>query len=531
MYERPPYPFVSYSSTDQAQAEALADGLNTAGIECFFDRKNVDPGDNFKMTISGGLERCTDLILIVSRSSLQSPWVFFELGQAVAFRRRILTFVKDPGIELPSFLSELHHARSVDEIVAYFQRRSAAVGRPRGLLITKPNDARKPDSVLLAPSEGLKRSMDRLPPTLFHGHVAIDGAVELHTFPNQANQYGGISRSQCRTISTDLEWSDVAFKHLPAQKLALLGERLKSWIGTRRAKPNRIRFLVEPPAQMVIDNNEFQMKIGNSDYFTMRTVNALSASPAGPQGDDPIRAVFDHFWGEANKPFPDTAVPYHISSHGILIVTDPETHKKYLILTLPNRQRTPLVPGWNASFAEQMWAPMRRSYRPSWWEAHVTGLTVEPPSNRSGDSDIWQTVLRGLDEELGIQEADLSESPKLIASCIEQDMYFVAFIFVIQAELTLAQLQERRLRAPDKEVGPIAAYPLSGTSSDGKTLEPLTQIINLLSQESFDGGPFLIPGPVESLVDRWHLSSRLRIYAAARHLEGNRLLDYVQLAT
>ena len=530
MPERETYAFVSYSSTDEKLAKSLAKKLDEAGIHHFLDRKKIDLGDNFKATISKGLERCTDLVLVASPSSLKSPWVFFELGQAVAFRSRILTFLTHPGLELPSFLSDFQYAKSVAEIIEYFKRRSVEVERPRGLLIPDQGDSHGSNGVLLAPSQSLTQFMERFPPAWFHEHAAADGAVELHTFPDQANQYGGISREQCRTISTDIEWSDLALSQLTSEKLSLLGEELQGWIGTRRAKPNRIRFLIEPPAQMVLDNNEFQMRIGNSDYFTMRTVATLSIRSHESSNDDAIKSVFDDFWGEAKKPFSATVVPYHISAHGVLFVTDPETRIKYLVLTLPSRQRTPLVPGWNVSFAEQMWAPSRRSNRPSWWESYVKGLTVEPPNERTGDSDVWDTVLRGLYEELGVRQADLFESPKLIASCIEQDMYFVAFIFVLQAELTLKELQKRRLGSPDKEIGPVAVYPVGGVLPDGTRLEPLTQFTKLLAQDHFDGGPYLIPSPAGSLIDRWHLSSRLRIYAAARHLEGNSVLDHVGLA-
>ncbi|MEM8492234.1 MAG: toll/interleukin-1 receptor domain-containing protein [Pseudomonadota bacterium] len=524
------YAFVSYSSVDEKLAESLAKELDEAGITYFLDRKRISLGDNFKARISKGLERCTDLVLIASPSSLKSPWVFFELGQAIAFRRRIVTLLTHPGLELPSFLSDFQYANSTSDIIEYFKSRSAQAKRPRGLLIPDHAESQGRNSVLLEPSASLIQFMERFPPTWFHEHVAVDGAVELHTFPDQVNQYGGISREQCRTISTDVEWSDLALSQLDSERLSLLGKELQGWIGARRAKPNRIRFLVEPPAQMVLDNNEFQMKIGNSDYFTMRTVNTLSIRSNESSGEDAIKSVFDDFWGEAKTPFSATTVPYHISAQGVLFITDPQTGLKYLVLTMPSRQRTPLVPGWNVSFAEQMWAPSPRSIQPSWWENYVEGLTIAPPNQRTGDSDVWDTVLRGLYEELGIQQSDLMAFPKLIASCIEQDMYFVAFIFVFQAKLTLNELQKRRLASPDKEIGPIAAYPVEGVLPDGLRLDPMVQFTKLLSQPNFDGGPYLIPRPVETLVDRWHLSSRLRIYAAARNLFGNRVLDHVDLA-
>jgi hypothetical protein len=328
-------------------------------------------------------------------------------------------------------------------------------------------------------------------------------------------------------VDTRVEWSGIATDHLQKEGLDILGQELRSWIGPRRAKPNRIRILVESPVQPVLDNSEFRMCIGNSDYFTIHTITNLSRRSYDSNNGEPIGRVLDSSWSAPALPFGPSAVPYHISAHGVLFVTDPQTDRTYLVLTLPSRQRVPIAPGWNATFAEQMWAPSEETPRDPWWQPYATGLTIEPPQERTGDQDLWRTVLRGMTEELGVQEADLSSRPKLVAACIEQDMYAVAFIFVLRATLTLAELHKRRLGAPDREIGLIAAFPIAGTREGGGRLDSAAQFATLLSMERFDGGPYLLSSPSATLVEPWHLSARLRIHAAARHCEGNRFLDYV----
>lgn len=172
-----------------------------------------------------------------------------------------------------------------------------------------------------------------------------------------------------------------------------------------------------------------------------------------------------------------------------------------------------------------MWAPAAETPTDPWWKPYVGNLTIEAPKDRTGDRDVWSTVRRGLFEELGVQEQDLTVPPKLVASCIEQDMHFVAFIFVLQATLTLQDLYKRKLAAPDKEIGSIAAFAIEGPSDEGYLLDPARQLATLLSAERFDGGQYLLPSPAPNVVEPWHLSSRLRIYAATRHLVGARLLD------
>ena len=526
-----PYVFISYSSIDESEAKKLNNSLNEIGIKTFLDRKKIDLGDNFKAKISTGLSQCTELVLVASPSSLDSQWVFFEIGQAVAMRRPIITLLTHQGLKLPSFLSDFQYANSIDEITEHFNRRQIEFSEPKGLSITKDVDDSNSTSINLGQSLEIRQLLERFPSHSFHDHVVIDGATELHTFPDQSNPYGGITHNQLTTNVSAIEWSEIATTGLDRQKLDILGAELHSWIGSRRAKPNRIRFLVEPPPQMVLDNNEFRMHIGNSDYFTMRTIAELSRKSRGTQHGAGIENVFDTWWSSAGKPFPASCVPYHISAQGILFVTDPNTHRKYLILTLPSRQRSPLVPGWNVSFAEQMWAPYPETQKDPWWKPYASGLTIEAPKDRTGDKDIWDTVLRGLFEELGVKRNDLNSSPKLVASCIEQDMHFVAFIFVLQATLSLQDFYKRKLSAPDKEIGLVAAFPIDGPSDGAGSLDPARQLTKLLSMERFDGGPYILPRPTTSIEELWHISSRLRIYAAARHLVGARLLDHINFTS
>ena len=201
---------------------------------------------------------------------------------------------------------------------------------------------------------------------------------------------------------------------------------------------------------------------------------------------------------------------------------------RYLILTLPNSQRNPLVPGWNATFAEQMWAPSSHSKFQPWWLQFTDGLNINDPSNRTGDANVFTTLRRGLHEELGLLSADIDSKPRLIMACFEQDMHFLGFVFVLEAVMKLSELQTRCNSSPDKEIGIVAAYPIDGFASDGSRIEGAKQFAQILGQERFDGGPYLLNGPGPAIIEKWHISSRLRIYAAARHLLGNRFMDYAK---
>lgn len=515
-----PRAFISYSSVDEELAMQVEQDLEELGIHLFLDKKVIELGDNFHAKISSELRRATDLVLIASPSSVKSTWVAYEIGQAVAFGCRIITLLSHPGVELPAFVADFQFANDVAEIERYFQRKLEAVSAPLGLAISKDSNTSFEDCPALGPTPELTEFIEKFPPSWFDGHIAVDGAIELHTFPSNGNPYGGIYSEQLTTIDSGVEWSELAKSDLSDAAIMYLGNNLRRWIGNRRAKPNRIRFLAEAPAQMVLDNNEYQICVGNSDYFSMRTVANLSESGRKKVDNNGIDRVFSNWWEEPNKRFRGTTTPYHVSAQGILIVTDPKSRLRSLILTLPSRQRKPLVTGWNTTFAEQMWAPTISTAALPWWMSYVDGLSIEDPSDRTGDIDLWNTVERGLAEELGIKQSDLIERPKLVASCIEHEVHFVTYIFVLTASLSMAELQSRRLAAPDKEIGSIAAYPLEGTDESGQHLDPLEQFALLLEMDSFNGGPYLVPQPSLSAVEGWHSSSRYRIYVAARHLLG-----------
>ncbi|MFZ1425734.1 MAG: toll/interleukin-1 receptor domain-containing protein [Geminicoccaceae bacterium] len=517
--------FISYSSVDRNCARRIQRKIDEIGLSTFLDEKNISLGENFKARISKGIVQCAEVIFVASPSSLKSPWVYFELGQAIAFGRPVITYRIHQALELPSFLADFQATHSLKKIQDHFRRRYVNPPPYRAVEV-KDSLSSVTALVKLAPSSDLKKLIQRFPPLSLHGNVAIDGAVELHLFPNEFSPHGGITQDQVTTKISTADWPSMAAKSLSKTQLDILGRSLRSWAGSRRARPNRIRYLLEPPLQMVLDNREFAMHIGNSDYFSMRTIAELSREIGHDEFALGADKVFDTFWGRPGHLFHRSIVPYHLSAHGIVFLSDPERKQRFILLTLPSSQRVPLVGGWNVSFAEQMWAPRPDSTSEPWWQSYVDGLDIEAPADRRGDTDVFQTFKRGIHEELAIEESDFVSQPKLIATCIESKIYFMAFVFVVEVNMTLRVLAQRQLVRRDREIGAIAAYPISGVDQSAVILDPAEQLARLMAMERFDGGPYLLPKAIPSAVDIWHWSSRLRLYFAARHLTGGRILEY-----
>lgn len=76
--------FLSYSRQELYFAQAVTQTLQAAGLDVWFDLQQLEPGCQWQSEIAAGLEQSTDLLLIVSQSSLESPWVAKEWLHALA---------------------------------------------------------------------------------------------------------------------------------------------------------------------------------------------------------------------------------------------------------------------------------------------------------------------------------------------------------------------------------------------------------------------------------------------------------------
>lgn len=400
-------------------------------------------------------------------------------------------------------------------------------------------------SIYLGPRENALRIFEDYPKKLCHGwrETMIDGAIEILFCPKSKNKYGGFGRNKIICVcQDDKEWprdADLDDRESRIREFAkgLIGidENTKGWIKDRRATPNRIRILLNAPVDPVLDRSELFLHFGNSDYFTVRTVTEISRREReGTLGGLKLSDIFPTRWAERGKPFPKNCVPYHVSAQGILVCREPDTHKKYLILALTNPRGSTLVYGWGATMAEQMWAPEPITSFTPWWADFTNNLGIkpEPGEERQGDVHIQDTLIRGLKEEFGLVAGEhYHADPKLLNVCLEEDMYFITFIFFVQVDLPLAKLYEQWVNAPDhREFDLLAAYQIEGQDENGKEIDGPKRIADLLAQDNFDGGRYLIKNPTGSpIVGPWHITSRMRIYVAASHMWGKRILEYVSV--
>ncbi len=392
---------------------------------------------------------------------------------------------------------------------------------------------------VLKPNEAVRYMLEEFPLDIaekWRGK-AIDGAIEIFSCPQASNLYGGFTPGQIICELQSREWPE-DFGGISAEKskllaAALVGDSelgLTGWL-TQRGAPGRIRILATPISPPVLDRPEVYLKLANSDYFTVRTITELSRLNQRGRGPN-LREIFPKRWGNSAETFNSEYMPYHVSAQGVVICQS--NYDTHLLLGCVNTTTNSITGGWGASMAEQMWAPDRHRRNNPWWHQFIK-TAYRQPESREGDPDLRETLRRGLWEELRIRiGTDTIEEPLMLCAAIEQDMYFVTFIFLVLVDLSPEEVFRRWRQSPDyNELGLLAAYQLTGVGRGGTLLEGPRRLAELLSQDSFDGGPHLLPQSREAgtFLGSWHCSSRLRMYAAGMHLWPDEFPRYVQLAT
>ena len=70
--------FLSHSSVDKPRVARLA----AAGFRVWFDRPNIDCGEDIVTAIEQGLERSRVLVLCMTKAAFESEWVRLERNTA-----------------------------------------------------------------------------------------------------------------------------------------------------------------------------------------------------------------------------------------------------------------------------------------------------------------------------------------------------------------------------------------------------------------------------------------------------------------
>ncbi len=103
--------FVSHSSKDKAQADAVVRRLERSGTHCWIAPRDIIPGSDYGEAIINGIESCRVMVLVFSAHANDSPQIAREVERAVHHRIQIVPFRIEnvpPKKSLEYFISSPH---------------------------------------------------------------------------------------------------------------------------------------------------------------------------------------------------------------------------------------------------------------------------------------------------------------------------------------------------------------------------------------------------------------------------------------
>ena len=108
-----PKVFLSYTSDNLELAQQIAEALMAAGIDTWWDRWCIYPGDSLRQKIDEGLTDCTHFLVLLTPQSIDKPWVNAEMDAALVQKLdnqcKFLPVRHDlPVSALPPLLAGLH---------------------------------------------------------------------------------------------------------------------------------------------------------------------------------------------------------------------------------------------------------------------------------------------------------------------------------------------------------------------------------------------------------------------------------------
>ncbi|HJZ82492.1 MAG TPA: toll/interleukin-1 receptor domain-containing protein [Pyrinomonadaceae bacterium] len=97
--------FISYSPKDEAIATELVASLEDAGLDAWFKKREILPGDNWAEKIAQGLRESTAMVVLLSADALESDAVQSSISYALgekAFSQRLIPVLIGDSQSFPS---------------------------------------------------------------------------------------------------------------------------------------------------------------------------------------------------------------------------------------------------------------------------------------------------------------------------------------------------------------------------------------------------------------------------------------------
>jgi hypothetical protein len=79
--------FISHAAEDEALASKIVSSLEDAGLEVWYDRREIIPGDNWADRIANGLRESNAMVVLVTPTALESNHMQRDIDYALTQKR------------------------------------------------------------------------------------------------------------------------------------------------------------------------------------------------------------------------------------------------------------------------------------------------------------------------------------------------------------------------------------------------------------------------------------------------------------
>jgi hypothetical protein len=102
--------FISHSEKDRWVARQMAALIGEQGrrygVETFLDEKDIEGGESISDSIRKNIQECDEFLVLLSRYSIDRPWVLIEIGAAWVLGKRITAIIdKVTPEEMPDIIT------------------------------------------------------------------------------------------------------------------------------------------------------------------------------------------------------------------------------------------------------------------------------------------------------------------------------------------------------------------------------------------------------------------------------------------
>jgi TIR domain len=128
--------FISHSTKDRWIARQIAklleEGGSRFGVKAFLDERDIGFGDSISETIRKNIEGCSEFLVLLSKNSINRPWVLIEISAAWGHSKRIVGVIDKvtpeemPDIMLPYRAVDLNN---LDEYIKQLLDRAKGTKR------------------------------------------------------------------------------------------------------------------------------------------------------------------------------------------------------------------------------------------------------------------------------------------------------------------------------------------------------------------------------------------------------------------